>query len=107
VQGGFVDVKICGVLRRRRMNHYPLITFPEEEELTYSSIHNGEVTVYLEKPNNAKDDFMSVVIKIPNVRIVENNGYPQELLDKRLSQIRRLTKVIMELAADKGDRPDA
>ncbi len=56
---------------------YPLLTLNDETEITHSGmLQNGEVAVYVEKPDE-KDGFHNAVCYLPKFRWENINGFTE------------------------------
>ena len=75
---------------------YPLMTLDDETEIVYSHILvNGEVKVYIEKPDE-KDCFHHATCYLPDYRWEDINGFTDEEINKYLEIIKSNVDLIIK-----------
>ncbi len=81
---------------------YPFITLDDETEIVHSEmLENGEVKVYIEKPDE-KDCFHNATCYLPDYRWEDINGFTDEEINKYLDVIKSTAHLILEFSKEGG-----
>lgn len=77
---------------------YPLLTLNDETEITHTEmLPNGEVKVYVEKPDEV-DGFHNAVCYLPRYRWEEINGFTDGEIQKYQEIIESVAHLIIEFS---------
>ena len=77
---------------------YPILTLSDETEITHSDmLENGEVKVYVEKPDE-KDCFHNAVCYLPKYRWENINGFTEKEIQEYQEIIESVAHLIMEFS---------
>ena len=81
---------------------YPFLTRSDETEIVHSEMKpNGQVKVYIEKPDE-KDGFHNASCWLPAYRWEEINGFSEDEISYYQSVIESTAHLILRLAKDGG-----
>lgn len=89
------------------MEHYPLISFPNGLEITYSDIKkrkngNEYVTIYFEQPNAKRTDFNSAEINYPGGKLRKICGYKKEQIPVLMDHVSRIGRTALDFSRGKS-----
>ena len=80
---------------------YPLITMSDNSEIVHSEMMNGQVKVYIEKPDK-KDCFHNATCWLPEYKWENINGFSDNEITEYQSIIESLSHLILRFAKEGG-----
>lgn len=81
---------------------YPFLQLDDNTEIVHSEmLQNGEVKVYVEKPDE-KDCFHNAVCYLPKYRWEDINGFTEEEINRYQEIIETVSHLIMEFSQQGG-----
>jgi hypothetical protein len=81
---------------------YPIISYEDGTEVTASKPDNsGRITVYTEKFDAEKDDFIFAEIIIPDITVKSCKGYNEKELNNLLKEYSEIKDDIIEYVMDR------
>lgn len=80
---------------------YPFITLDDGAEIVHSEMKNGQVKVYVEKPDE-KDCFHHMTCFLPSYEITEQFGFSEAEKERYMDVIRSAANLILEFSKDGG-----
>ncbi|MBQ8995722.1 MAG: hypothetical protein IJ091_07890 [Oscillospiraceae bacterium] len=81
---------------------YPIFTYEDGTEVTASKPDkDGRVSLYIEKFDIEKDEFINATIQLPNPTVLSSFGYSNQELDDMLDEYNRIQEDIIDYVIDK------